>query len=294
MSNENNMTQSTYEEQFNKFTPQEFNNPMFGKLTVLKDSNGNLWFIGIEVASILGYKSPKDAVYDLVPSYYKQTVPINEFIGISPMNSPTRGNPNKTVISEHGLIALITKSTLTNSIIIEFQKWVYEIIVNMRKYGVAMSPQLKTVMEIDEQQLWEIAKQKEEENQQLKKKLASALNNIQDLQGELDYYKIMVSPDGLISSTAIGKDFGISGRVLNMILRKLNIIHKSSNGFELNQPFTEFGYCKKSNTRLPNGQITIYNYWTEYGRRFIYDLLKQQGLEIGSRNNEIVAKILAR
>lgn len=292
MSQETKMTQTTYQNTYGKFTPDVFKNDLFGTLNAFIDEQGTVWFIGAEVASILGYQDTWSAIRDLVPNYYKQVVNIKELAGNTPEYS-SKGNPNKTLISEYGLISLIGRSELNNSIIIEFQKWVYEVVVDMRKYGSSMSKQLKTVLELDPNKLYDIAQERLEQNLELQRKLEEANNNIQDLQGELDYHRIMISPEGLITSTAIGKDFGLSGRALNLILRKLNIIHKSANGFEINQPFAQFGYCKKENTKLPNGQIIIQNYWTEYGRRFVYDVLCQQGLKVGANNSNVVAYILS-
>ena len=84
--------------------------PLFGNLNVLKDSNGKLWFIGVEVARCLGYQSPR-TIIDRLPDQYKKSINTTEFVHKVWTNSPGRGNPNKTIISEQGLIEFTTGYT---------------------------------------------------------------------------------------------------------------------------------------------------------------------------------------
>ena len=118
------LTASTYQDHFNEFTPSVFKNELFGNLNVLKDSSGKLWFIGIEVAQMLGYKDPSRAIRYAIPAHEKQIVNMSKY----PVNftgySQGRGNSNKTLISEQGLIELINRSELNNPIIRQFKDWV--------------------------------------------------------------------------------------------------------------------------------------------------------------------------
>lgn len=41
---------------------QIFNNPDFGTVRTLEEENGAIMFCGKDVATALGYKSPKDAI----------------------------------------------------------------------------------------------------------------------------------------------------------------------------------------------------------------------------------------
>ena len=94
MAQETTMTQTTFENTYNQFTPKVFSNPIIGKLTVLKDSNNNLWFIGSEVARGLGYEKPERAIQQHVPNNQKM------MYRIPPQNGgELRGNPNKIIIT---------------------------------------------------------------------------------------------------------------------------------------------------------------------------------------------------
>lgn len=296
MDDSNYQTAGNYSNHFNQFTPTVFSNPLFGNLIVIKDNKNNLWFVGMNAASMLGYQDTTAAIRDLVPQCYKQIVSIKDLGGVLPPN-PLGGSQKRTIINEQGLMALITHSRLNNAEVIEFQHWLYDVAVSMRQYGVAVSDQMKTVMELDPYKLHDIAQQRLNENAELQEKLKMQQAEMEEIQSQLDYYKIMVSPEGLISSTGIAKDYGLSGKMLNMVLRKLSIIYFTNNGFELSNEFAKAGFfAKKCNTPLPNGSVSIHTYWTEAGRDLIYSILKANKFELGNNQkniqlaNEIISK----
>lgn len=45
---------------------QLFNNSEFGHVNVILDDDGNPWFVGKEIAVVLGYKDPNHAILDHV------------------------------------------------------------------------------------------------------------------------------------------------------------------------------------------------------------------------------------
>ena len=50
-----------------------FSNPMFGNVSV-KDEGGNIWFVGKEIATVLGYSNTRDALYRHVDTEDKVVV----------------------------------------------------------------------------------------------------------------------------------------------------------------------------------------------------------------------------
>lgn len=88
--------------------------------------NNEPWFIGKDVADVLGYKNQRDAISKHVDSEDKNTVAIHDGI--------TRGNPNQTIINESGLYALIFGSKLESAQ--KFKRWVTsEVLPALRKTG---------------------------------------------------------------------------------------------------------------------------------------------------------------
>ena len=104
---------------------QVFKNQEFGSVRTLV-INSEPWFIGKDVADVLGYKNQRDAISKHVDSEDKNTVAIHDGI--------TRGNPNQTIINESGLYALIFGSKLESAQ--KFKRWVTsEVLPALRKTG---------------------------------------------------------------------------------------------------------------------------------------------------------------
>ena len=100
-----------------------FDNPEFGKVRTM-EINGEPYFVGKDIAEILGYSNTRDALTKHVDSEDKNTVAICD----------GKGNPNQTVINESGLYSLILSSKLPKAK--EFKRWVTsEVLPSIRKHG---------------------------------------------------------------------------------------------------------------------------------------------------------------
>lgn len=95
------------------------------------------WFVGKEIATILGYADTKDAVKRHVDEDDKQIIQRGQ---ITALEIPNRG---LTIINESGLYSLILSSKLPQAK--EFKKWVTkEVLPTIRKTGSYSSQNLKT------------------------------------------------------------------------------------------------------------------------------------------------------
>ena len=103
---------------------QIFENVEFGKVrTIVKD--GEPYFVGKDVAEILGYSNTRDALEKHVDDEDKNTVAIRDGI---------QGNPNLTIINESGLYSRILSSKLPAAK--KFKRWVTsEVLPSIRKTG---------------------------------------------------------------------------------------------------------------------------------------------------------------
>lgn len=94
--------------------------------------NDEHWFVGKDLATILGYSNTRDALNKHVDSEDKNTVAIRDGI--------TRGNPNQTIVNESGMFSLILSSNLPNAK--KFKRWVTsEVLPTIRKNGSYQLPQ---------------------------------------------------------------------------------------------------------------------------------------------------------
>ena len=97
--------------------------------TIEKD--GDPWFVGKDVAAVLGYSNTRDALAKHVDDEDKNTVVIRDGI---------QGNPNTIVINESGLYSLVLSSKLPNAK--KFKRWVTsEVLPSIRKHGAYMTDQ---------------------------------------------------------------------------------------------------------------------------------------------------------
>lgn len=109
---------------------QIFNNPEFGQLRTVTIDN-DLWFVGKDVAEILGYAKPKNAIATHIDADDRRGAPIQ---------GPLGGTQEMTVINESGVYSLIFSSKLPNAK--RFKKWVTtEVLPSVRKTGSYTAPQ---------------------------------------------------------------------------------------------------------------------------------------------------------
>lgn len=106
-----------------------FNNPEFGEIRATT-IEGEPWFVGKDVAEILGYKDTSDALKKHVDEEDK---------GVGKLPTPG-GIQNVIMINESGLYSLILSSKLPKAK--EFKHWVTsEILPSIRKNGMYMTDQ---------------------------------------------------------------------------------------------------------------------------------------------------------
>lgn len=104
-----------------------FKNEEFGTIRTV-EINGEIWFVGKDVASILGYSNVRDAIANHVYEDDK---------GVGKLDT-LGGKQNMTVINESGLYALIFGSKLESAK--RFKHWVTsEVLPSIREHGTYMT-----------------------------------------------------------------------------------------------------------------------------------------------------------
>ena len=119
-------------------TIQTFENSSFKVQYVCVD--GNPWFRGNDVAKVLGYSRPRDAIKDHVPDKYKNTLE-NLMIASGSAKTPLPDHNDKIAvfISEAGMYKLVLKSKAKNAE--AFSDWVCsEVLPAIRKKGTYSLP----------------------------------------------------------------------------------------------------------------------------------------------------------
>lgn len=103
-----------------------FSNPEFGRVRVIM-RDGEPWFVGTDVAEVLGYADASRAIVQHCKKSIKSTILVN--------NTNGKGTPlNQSIIPESDVYRLIMRSNMPKAI--EFQDWVMEeVLPSIRKTG---------------------------------------------------------------------------------------------------------------------------------------------------------------
>ena len=249
---------------------QVFSNAEFGSVRSLM-VNGEPYFVGRDVAKILGYVNPNDALAKRVDEEDK---------GVAKCDTPG-GSQELTVINESGLYSLILSSRLPSAK--RFKRWVTsEVLPAIRKHGVFVMDDIvnNTDALIEALQAFKAERLQrmalEEENAVQKQQLV-------EMKPKASYYDVVLNSPDLVSITEIAKDYGWSARKMNEYLHVHGIQFKQGGRiWILYQKYAEMGLTSTKTHTYPgnDGEIhtKVHTYWTQKGRLFIYDLLKGKGI----------------
>ena len=86
----------------------------------------------------------------------------------------------------------------------------------------------------------------------------------------------------LIATTTIAKDYGMSAKKFNTMLHNMGIQFKQGGAWVLYAKYQGNGYLKAKTHNYADTygvqHSREHSYWTQKGRLFLYDFLKQQGI----------------
>ena len=78
----------------------------------------------------------------------------------------------------------------------------------------------------------------------------------------------------LIPITLIAKDYGKSAKAFNKLLSELKIQYKCCNTWALYQEYADKGYTNSITIQVSEERSVTSTYWTQKGRKFLYNFLK--------------------
>lgn len=228
------------------------------------------YFVGKDVAEVLGYSNPQKAIRDHVDDEDK---------GVNEMDTPG-GKQNIAVINESGLYSLILSSKLPKAK--EFKHWVTsEVLPSIRKHGMYAMDEIIENPDLAIKALTAL-KEEREKTKKLSETVAVQNQQISELKPKASYYDVVLNCKDLLSISKIAKDYGKSARWMNEKLHELGVQFKQGDVWLLYQKYAGNGYTN-TKTQAYNGSsgdvhTKVHTYWTQKGRLFVYDLLKKQGI----------------
>ncbi|EME3507473.1 phage antirepressor [Enterococcus faecium] len=241
-------------------TPQIFNFEQNEVRTVLV--NNEPYFVGKDVAEILGYSDSSSAVSKNVDNEDRTTLLLEQ--------AGSNYKSKTTIINESGLYSLILKSKLPSAK--KFKRWVTsEVLPQIRKHGMYATDELLNNPDL----LIEVAtKLKEERTLRL-----IAEQRVNELQPKADYYDRILNNKGLVTVSTIAKNYGMSAVSFNKLLHELGIQFNQSGTWLLYSKFQDKGYTHIEpfdyEDKNGNRQVKTRMKWTQKGHIFLYETLKK-------------------
>ena len=249
---------------------QIFQNAEFGSVRSIT-VNGEPYFVGKDVAEILGYKDTSDAMRRHVDDEDKLTRCFTD----------SGQSREMYIINESGLYSLNLSSKLPTAK--RFKRWVTsDVLPAIRRHGLyAVDDMLNNPDALIEA----LQAYKAERMQRLALEAENAVQKQQliEMQPKASYYDVVLNSPDLVSITEISKDYGWSAQKMNEYLHRQGIQFKQGGRiWILYQKYAEKGYTSTKTHTYPatDGSIhtKVHTYWTQKGRLFIYDLLKADGI----------------
>ena len=237
---------------------QIFQNQEFGAIRTISNEQGEAMFCAKDVCDALGYSNGRDAVRKHVDGEDKTTVAI--------CDTGSNYKSQAIFINESGLYSLILSSKLDSAK--RFKHWVTsEVLPSIRKQGgymMASPDESDEVILARALQIMQATLQRRDEL-------------IAKLQPRAEYADHVLDSISCFTVTQIGKELGMTGHDLNMLLCSHKIQYVQSGQYLLYADYARQGLAKNRNFEYhtAEGELKTKTYlvWTERGRDFIHRLI---------------------
>ena len=223
--------------------------------------NDEPYFVGKDVAEVLGYKNTPKAIRDHIDEEDKRTERIVHPLG---------GQQDTWLINESGLYSLILKSKLPSAK--KFKRWVTsEVLPTIRKHGMYATEDLLNNPDL----LIQVATQlKEERTNRL-----IAEQRVNELQPKADYYDKILANKSLMTISVIAKNYGMSANKMNQTLHKLGVQYKQGKTWLLYSKHQDKGWTHTEMLEVAGtDKLQPSTKWTQKGHIAIYELLKKNDI----------------
>jgi len=120
------------------------------------------------------------------------------------------------------------------------------------------------------------------ENTKLLNENTEQAEKIKNMLPKASYYDYVLSAEGLMPISTIAKDYGKSAVWMNRWLHEHGVQYKQGQVWLLYQKYADMGYVKSKTFAVSdengNPNAKLHTCWTQKGRLFIYELLKEYGI----------------
>ena len=241
-----------------------YKNEQFGEIRTVNIS-GEPWFVGKDVAEVLGYSNASKALSDHVDGEDKLN---NESLS-------SLGQRGGWLINESGLYSLILSSKLPSAK--EFKHWITsEVLPSIRRHGAYLTDDMVEKVLTDPDTIIRLAQQIKE----AKAQLAQAEDTIRLMEPKAAYYDAVAESRGSLNFRETAKLFKIKERDFIAFLLEQKMVYRNSRGrivpyAEYNGKYFEMGEVTYNSS--VGQRSTVYTKITPQGRQAIHNRLRREG-----------------
>lgn len=227
------------------------------------------YFVGKDVADILGYSKARNAIAKHVDFEDKKDAPIR---------GPLGGTQKMTIINESGLYSLIFSSKLESAK--RFKRWVTsDVLPAIRKHGIyATDDVIENTLNNPDYIINVLTEYKKEKEQNL-----LLQQEIGELKPKADYVDEILKSTGTLATTQIAADYGISAQKLNKLLHEARLQRKVNKQWVLYSEHMGKSYTESDTIPIIRSDgredTVLQTRWTQKGRLKIHEIMTEFGYE---------------
>ena len=242
----------------------------------------DFWATREQIGRLLGYADPMRAIAHI---HERNQARLDKFSSVCKL-STVEGSRTVTreviVYNFKGLLEICRFSNQAKAN--EVMDFLWNIADEIRRTGFYATPQkIEDILEDPDSfiRVLEAYKAEKARNQALSEQVSVQRQQIAELQPKASYFDVVLSCKELLSITRISKDYGWSAQKMNDWLKEQGVQYKRGQIWLLYQKYAEMGYTStKTNVYLGEDGAThskVHTYWTQKGRLFIYQKMKEAG-----------------
>ncbi|BBJ14004.1 hypothetical protein SAKG22_26570 [Staphylococcus aureus] len=230
------------------------------------------YFVGKDVAEILGYSNTRDALSKHVDEDDKEI--------LTSRNTTLENLPNRglTAVNESGLYSLIFSSKLESAK--RFKRWVTsDVLPAIRKHGIyATDNVIEQTLKDPDYIITVLTEYKKEKEQNL-----LLQQEIGELKPKADYVDEILKSTGTLATTQIAADYGISAQKLNKLLHEARLQRKVNKQWVLYSEHMGKSYTESDTITIVRSDgredTVLQTRWTQKGRLKIHEIMTEFGYE---------------
>lgn len=257
-----------------------FDNAAFGQIRTAGTSDEPLFCLA-DVCKAVELSNPSSVKGRLD----KEDVQLIDLHALNITEGGNIGNTMATFVTESGFydVILYSKSTKVKP----FRKWITsEVLPSIRKTGkyettfaVPKSFSEALLLAAKQQEQIEVQQKMIENNN---REILALSSSISEMQPKVSYYDRILASNATLTVTQVAQDYGMSAKAFNILLRNFGIQRKVNGQWILYAKYLRDGYVHSKSVEFTrrDGTLDTKNNteWTQKGRLFLYDTLKQHDI----------------